>query len=151
MHLHHIVDVDTRQLERDQDLDHEFVPGRGGEVGRGAQPLGQLRLTLLGDVEALLRAVVGRVVGFDEPVPLEALQGRVHLPDVERPHLAGPGLELLSQLKAVLRALTQQRQQGVPNTHQVLRLLSILSILLDSSTSVQSHTAWPVWVESRIG
>ncbi len=28
VYLHQIVDVDTRQLERDQDLDDEFVPGR---------------------------------------------------------------------------------------------------------------------------
>ena len=102
VHLHHVLDVDARQLHGDEDLDDELVSGRGGEVGRGAQPLGQLHLALLGDVEALLGTLVDRVLGLDEPVALEALEGRVHLPDVERPYLAGPGLELLAQLKAVL-------------------------------------------------
>src|SRR4029450_9424253 len=36
------------------------------------------------------------------------------------PHLAGPELELLPQLKAVFRALAQQGQQRVPNAHQHL-------------------------------
>ena len=40
----------------------------------------------LGDVEALLPALVGQVFGLDEPFPFEALEGRVHLPDVERRH-----------------------------------------------------------------
>ncbi len=40
--------------------------------------------------------VLGRVVGLDQPVALQALQGRVHLPDIERPHLTGSGLELLA-------------------------------------------------------
>ena len=124
------------QLQRDQDLDNEFVPGRGGEVGWSAQPFAQLRLTLLGDVEALLPAFVDRVFGLDEPFPLEALEGGVHLPDVERPHLAGSGLELLSQLKAVLRTFTQKRQQSVTDTHEVTQWVSILSIVLDRSTSV---------------
>src|ERR1035438_9613468 len=99
---------------------------------------------MLGDVEALLWALVGGVLGLDEPVPLEALEGCVYLPHVERPHLAGPGLELLSQLKAVLRAFTQKRQQGVTDTHRVAPFVSILRIVLDSSTRV-----WPPTTESR--
>ena len=59
------------------------------------------------------------VVGLDEAVPLEALQGRVHLPDVERPHLAGAGLELLPQLQPVLGTLAEQGQQGVPDAHDL--------------------------------
>ena len=58
------------------------------------------------------------VVGLDEPVALEALERRVHLPDVQRPHLAGPRLELLAQLQPVLRPLAQQREQGVADAHR---------------------------------
>ena len=38
-------------------------------------------------------------------------------PDVERPHLAGAGLELLAQLQPVLGALAEQGQQGVADAH----------------------------------
>ena len=92
---------------------------RGGEEKSGgvrSHSASSVR-ALLGDVEALLRAVLGRVVGLDQPVALEALQRRVHLPDVERPDLTGPGLELLAQLQAVLRTLAEQGQQGVPDAH----------------------------------
>ena len=68
-------------------------------------------------MEALLGALVGGVVGLDQPVALEALERRVHLPDVERPHLAGAGFELLAQLQAVLGALAEQGQQGVTDAH----------------------------------
>ena len=93
----------------------------------------QLRLTFVGDVEALLGALVGRVLGLDEPVAFEALEGRVHLADVERPDLAGPGLELLPQLEAVLGPFAEQRQQGVPDAHDFtgpeILFSNILSIL----------------------
>ncbi len=39
------------------------------------------------------------VVHVDEAVALEPLQGRIDLPDVERPHLARAVLELLAQLQ----------------------------------------------------
>ena len=68
-------------------------------------------------MEALLGALLGRVVGLDQPVALEALQRRVHLPHVERPDVAGPGLELLAQLQPVLGALAEQGQQGVADAH----------------------------------
>ena len=47
------------------------------------------------DPEVLLRTVALRLLGLDEAVALEALQGRVDLPNVERPYLAGPSFELL--------------------------------------------------------
>ena len=64
-----------------------------------------------------LRTLLVDVIGLDELVPLEPLQRRVHLADVERPDLAGPGLELLAELQPVLRSLAQQRQQCVSNAH----------------------------------
>ena len=67
------------------------------------------------------------VLGLDEPVPLEALEGRVHLPDVERPHLAGPGLELLSQLQPVLGTFAEKRQQGVADTHDRARQFRLVT------------------------
>ena len=73
-----------------------------------------------GDVEALLGTLLGGVVGLDQAVPLQALQRRVHLPDVERPDLAGAGLELLAQLQPVLGTLAEQGQQGVADAHESL-------------------------------
>ena len=58
------------------------------------------------------------VVGLDQAVPLEALQGGVHLPHVQRPDLAGSGLELLAQLQPVLGPLAEEGQQGVPDAHE---------------------------------
>ena len=46
------------------------------------------------------------------------MQRRVDLPNVERPHLPGPGLELLSELQAVLWPFAQQRQQRVTYAHE---------------------------------
>ena len=90
----------------------------------------QLLLPLGGDAEALLRAVILAAVGFDQPVTLEPLQGRVHLADVQRPDLARPRLELLPQLQPVLGPLAQQREQGVPDAHGVSSQFSnILSML----------------------
>ena len=58
------------------------------------------------------------VVGLDEPVALQALQRRVHLPHVQRPHLAGARLEFLPQLQSVLGALAEQGQEGVADAHE---------------------------------
>ena len=132
MDLDHLVHVDAGQPQGDQDLDHELVAGRRGEVGRGAQPLRQFVRTLRGDVEPLLGTVLVGVVGLDQAVTLEALQGRVHLPDVQRPDLTGPGLEFLPELQPVLRTLAQKGQQGVADAHERSFRSSILSILLKS-------------------
>ena len=86
------------------------------DVGRGAQPLEQLVATDAGDLVALLRAVAV-VVGLHEAVPFESLQRRVHLADVQRPHLTGAGLELVTQLQPVLGAVAEQREQGMANAH----------------------------------
>ncbi len=73
-----------------------------------------------GDVEALLRTLLSAaVVGLDQAVTLETLQGRIDLPDVERPDLAGPGLEFLPQLEPVLRPFAQEGQQGVADAHEI--------------------------------
>ena len=70
------------------------------------------------DPVPLLRSLAFPVVGLDEPVPLEALEGRVDLPDVERPDLARPRLELALQPQAVLRPLAQQGEEGVRDAHE---------------------------------
>ena len=93
------------------------------------------------EAEPLLGPILGVVVGFDQPVPLEALQRGVHLSDVERPDLAGPRLELLPQLETVFRAFAEKCQQGVPDAHEDLDFVIIPGILLYSSTSVQTHAA----------
>ena len=80
------------------------------------------------DPVPLPRALALAVVGLDEPVPLEALQRRVDLPDVERPDLARPRLELVLQPQAVLRPLAQQGEEGVGDAHEVLSKVNIPSM-----------------------
>ena len=105
--------------------------------GRSPQPGVELVVAGSGDPERLLRALGRDVVGLDESVALEALQRRVHLADVQRPHLAGPLLELLAQLEPVLRPLGKQRQHGVTHAHGLALSGSILDILLGGQRSVQ--------------
>src|SRR6202030_1088857 len=94
-----------------------------------AQPFRQLRRALARDPKVSLRALVAIVFRLDEPVTLEPLQCRVHLADVQRPHLARSVLELLAKLQPVLRPVTQQRQQGVADAHRPKSPGSILSIV----------------------
>ena len=114
------MDVDPGNLQGDQHLDHELVARGRHELGRRAKPVGQLAVAGGRDPVALLRPLALAVVGLDEPVPLEALQRRVDLPDVERPDLARPGLELVLQPQAVLRPLAQQGEEGVRDAHEWL-------------------------------
>ena len=117
MRLQDLVDVDPRDLQRHEHLDHELVARRRHELGRRAQPVGQLLGAGGGDPVSLLRALALAVVGLDEPVALEALQRRVDLADVQRPDLARPRLELVLQPQAVLRPLAEQGQEGVGDAH----------------------------------
>ena len=94
---------------------------RGGEARSGgvrSQPASSAG-AVGGDPEALLRAVIPVIVRLDQAVTLEPLQRRVDLADVERPDLTGPRLELLAQLQPVLGPLAEQRQQRVPDAHDV--------------------------------
>ncbi len=141
MDLENLRHVDAGHPERHQHLDDQLVPRRRGQVGRGAQPVGQLILACGRDPVALVLAVLAGAVGLDEPVTLKPLQGRVHLADVERPDLAGPGLELLAQLEAVLRALAEQRQQRVRDAHRVPRFSIILGIVLSRRALDATHSA----------
>jgi hypothetical protein len=50
---------------------------------------------LRSETEPLLRAFLGLVVRFDEPIALKPLERGVHLAHVEGPDLTGPGFELL--------------------------------------------------------
>jgi hypothetical protein len=135
VHLQDLVDVDPRDLQRNQHLDHELVPRRRHEVGRGAKPVDQLALAPGRDPVALPPALALTHVGLDESVPLEALKGGVDLPDVERPDLAGPGFELILQPQAVLRPVTQQSKEGVGDAHRRLRCMNILSTILGMDDS----------------
>ena len=80
---------------------------RGGTVrsiGRD-EPFGEFLLARGGDPEPLLRPLGVPGVRLDEPIPLKALKGRVHLADVEGPDVTGLLLELLPELVAILRSL----------------------------------------------
>ena len=128
--LDHVVGVDAVHAGCHQHLHHDLVARGCREVWRRAQPQAQLVLAGIGDAEVLLGPRLAVLVRGDQAVALEALQGRVHLPDVEGPHVAGLGLELVAQLQAVLRALAQQGKQRVSDTHG-LESSIILSILLE--------------------
>ena len=101
--------------------------GGGTELRGRAKPLGQLAIAVGRDPVPLLRSLAFPVVGLDETVPLEALEGRVHLPDVERPYLARPRLELVLQPQAVLRPFAQEGKEGVGDAHDWLHVVGILS------------------------
>jgi hypothetical protein len=92
-----LVDVDPRNLESDEHLDHELVARGRHEVRRGTKPVGQLAIARRRDPVALLRAGGFPVVGLDEPVALEAPERCIDLAYVERPDFAGPRLELRLQ------------------------------------------------------
>ena len=90
--------------------------------------LGQLLGAGGRDPVPLPRPLALAVVGLDEPVPLEALQRRVDLPDVQRPDLARPRLELVLQPQAVLRPLAEQGEEGVRDAHEAISSANILSM-----------------------
>ena len=130
MDLDHLVHVDARAARRATST-LMTSSSRGGEDRSGGVRSQSAELLLARP--AVMRKpfcgpVLGRVVGLDQPVALEALQRRVHLADVERPHLAGAGLELLAQLQAVLRSLAQQGQQRVADAHRTFELSIILGM-----------------------
>ena len=130
-------DVDAGQRHGDRELDRELVARRLGARHRRGEPLRHLAPPGLGgavDVRA-----VGSERFADTPVPgvpapflvnddldqsvtLEAGQGRVDLPDVERPGLPRPLLELRPELVAVHRPLLQDRQHRLPDRHPRLRV-----------------------------
>ena len=90
------MDVDSRHSQRGEHLDDELVSRRGDHVRGCAQPLDQFPLAVDRDPEPLL-AFVGLAVGrLDETVALKALEGCVHLADVQRPDLAGARFKLLA-------------------------------------------------------
>ena len=92
------------------------------------------------DPVALLRSLAFAVVGLDEPVPLEALERRVHLPDVERPDLARPRLELVLQPQAVLRPLAEQGKERMRDAHGQFRFITILSMYTKYCHLAQGRT-----------
>ena len=130
VHLQDLVDIRPGNLEGDEHLDHELVARGRHEVGWGAKPVGQLARAGGRDPVPLPRALALPVVGHDEPVALEALEGRVHLADVERPHLARLRLELILESQAVLRAFAQQGEEGVGDAHERLHSTIIPSSIL---------------------
>ena len=91
---------------------------RGGDVMSGGvrSQVSSSSAPAVGQREDALRAGAV-VVGVDEAVALEPLEGRVDLPDVERPHLAGAVLELLAELQPVLRSFAEQGEEGVADAH----------------------------------
>ena len=110
-------DVDLGEVEGDEHLDDELVPRRRRHVRGRAEPGLELVGPRRGQREDALRSGAV-VVGVDESVALEPLEGRVDLPDVERPHLAGSVLELLAELQPVLRSLAEQGEEGVADAHR---------------------------------
>ena len=143
MRLDHLMRVGARHPRRHQHLHHQLVARRGGQVRRRAQPGGQRLLAAGRDPEPLLRPVLAGAVGLGQPVALQPAQRLVHLADVQRPHLAGPGLELLAQLQPVLRPLRQQRQQHVRDAHDFTMPDIMSSIILGILTPGNAGFAQP--------
>ena len=105
-------DVDAGHGDRHRQLDRQLVARRLGagdrvvnQVATSARPASVTPVDRRGPRSSA-------PVPLDQPVALEPGQGRVDLPDVERPGRAGALLELGAQLVAVHRPLLQQRQQS---------------------------------------
>ena len=94
MGLDQLMHIDAWVPRLHQNLHDELIAMWRTQIRRWAQPFGELRRARCRDPEGLLRTVLSGVVGFDEPVALEALERHVHLTDVERPDLPGSGFEL---------------------------------------------------------
>src|SRR5262245_40408793 len=107
MPLQDLLDVGSGDLQRDEHLDPELVARGRDELRWRAQPVAELTRPFASDPVALLRALAFAVVGLDESVTFEALQRRVHLADVQRPHLAGARLEFVLQPETVLWPVAQ--------------------------------------------
>ena len=79
-------------------------------------------------------------VGGDEPVALQALQGRIDLADVERPDFARTRLELALQPQPVLRLLPQEGEESMGDAHVLLQV-NILGMY--------TRYVWPAQVVER--
>jgi hypothetical protein len=88
-------------------LDDELIARRGQSVRRCSKPVVELAAADCRDAEDILGTIALRIVGLHQSVALKSLQGRIDLPYVERPHFSGPGLELLPEPQAILRALAE--------------------------------------------
>ena len=129
--LHDVVHISPGHPQADQHLDDKLITRRRDIARRCAKPALQLRTAGLGDHKPLLRSRPTLVAGLHEPIALKALQSYIHLPHIQRPHFAGPLLELLLQTQAVLRPLAQQGQQRVPDAHRPSQTLCItISIIV---------------------
>jgi hypothetical protein len=130
VHLQDLVNVGSGNLQGDQHLYYELVARGRHQVGWSAKPLGQLAVACRCDPVSLPRPLAFPVAGLDESVPLEALESRVDLPNVERPDLARPSLEFALQPQAILRLLAEQGKEGMRNAHYLLSSMVILSTIL---------------------
>src|SRR5258708_38177879 len=112
--------------------------GKGGGGGRRAVERGRGGLS---NNKPLQRPRPALAAGLHEPIALKALQSYIHLPHIQRPHLAGPLLELLLQPQAVLRPLAQQGQQSVPDTHRPSQILYITISILVMAAELEAPRA----------
>src|SRR2546421_10525983 len=103
----------------EQHLEHQFVARRwsvgGRELPPPREPLPARRRELIPLAVRLALTVGTRA--RDQTVTGESVEGRVHLPDVERPHSTGRGLELDLQLMTIARAVREQREQSLSHRH----------------------------------
>src|SRR6185436_20735392 len=126
-------DVDVARRDREEHLDRQLVAGRGLDHDRVVEPLAELGAARRCD--SVLPPVLfgGRVPvdGLDEPVPLQPLDGRVDLPDVERPVATGSPLEGSLELVAVAGSLVEEREQSVPDRHAGQSTYSVCTVNSD--------------------
>jgi len=111
--LHDRSDIRHARPHREYQLDRQLLAGNHLARHRRIEPPAQLIPPGVGDLVDLL--AVGLGTSRNQTVPLQAPQGRVHLPDVQRPDIPGRGLELGLQPVAVRWPGGQQRQKAVTN------------------------------------
>src|SRR5665811_1270567 len=150
--LHEALYVDARHGNGQRKLDDKLIARGIAAIDRRLPPALDLGPTLVGQPVVDPALVVGAPGGLDQAVTLQPGQGRIDLPDVQRPGAAGPRLELAAQLRAIHRLLRQQRQQPPSDRHPLspLRCPMILSITLQTrryteyvSTSSETRSRCP--------
>src|SRR5674476_702512 len=88
--LHEALYVDARHSDCEGQLYDELIARGVAAVDRGGPPALHLGPTLVGQAITDPALVVGTPGSLDQAVTLQPGQGRVDLPDVQRPGAAGP-------------------------------------------------------------
>src|SRR4051794_19161340 len=110
------VDVHARRRQRERELDRQLVARARLTPDRLLEPLRDLVTTRVRD--PVLHPALDRLAQrLHEAVALEPAERRVDLPDVQRPGRAGRRVELTSELVAVHRRPSEEREKATSDRH----------------------------------